>query len=71
MRLPIYHTGELGCGNPAFYTDRRLIALVDYISAENVTLLDGTKPIDLIDIIVCGSCGQGFALDELEYRDDK
>jgi len=65
----LYHTGNFGCGNPAFYTDRRLIAGVDYMSAENVTLLDGTKPIDLVTEIVCGSCGQGLALDELEYRD--
>ena len=69
-KFALYHVGHAGCNEIAFYTTRRLIAMVDSINAEDVILLNGEKPIDGVTPMVCGSCGAiVFGSDDLEYRD--
>lgn len=44
--------------------------MVDALSAENVILLNGERPIDMITPMVCGSCGEPVSgSDDLEYKD--
>lgn len=69
-KFAFYHVGVEGCDKVAFYTTRRLIAMVDSINAEDVTLLNGEKPIDGITPMVCGSCGKNVSgVGDLEYKD--
>lgn len=69
-KYPFYHVGFEGCEKVAFYTTRRLVRMVDSINAEDVILLNGEKPIDMVTPMVCGSCGkQIFGGVDLEYRD--
>jgi hypothetical protein len=53
-----------GCGKPAFFYDDHKPAKGEAISAEHITLLDGSKPLPWIKV-ACGSCGRDIAPTEL------
>ncbi|HEV2548958.1 MAG TPA: hypothetical protein VGU20_16570 [Stellaceae bacterium] len=53
-----------GCGKPAFFYDDHKPATGDTISAQHITLLDGSKP-HTWSKVVCGSCGREIAAAEL------
>lgn len=58
------------CGQAAFYTTRRLVKDVDVLQAEDVILVDGSRPIDGVTEIRCGSCGRVIDdMDDLFYRE--
>ena len=59
------------CGKTAFYTTRKLIKNMDDLMVEDVILIDGSRPIDGITEIRCGSCGRHIDdMNELYYLDD-
>lgn len=67
-KFALYHVGVEGCDKVAFYTTRRLIAMVDSINAKDVIHVDGTNAVDY-EPMICGSCGKGLTDGDLEYRD--
>ena len=60
----LYHV--TGCEKVAFYTTR-ILQEGDSINGFEVVLLDGSHPRDLVDNMICGSCGEGVNAGDLDY----
>ncbi len=56
-KYPLYHIGMDGCGGIAFYTLHRLVEDMDDLIAAEVILLNGKHPVNCVNPIVCGTCG--------------
>ena len=71
--IPLYHVDGFsgkGCNGIAFYTTRKLIECVDVLSSETVFLVDGTRPIDGVDKLVCGTCHKFISGLDVRYEKD-